>query len=99
MAATRPRDVNGFGYSPNFAAEGLSKLQRLFHLLAETDDIYTEWQKLVTANQVIGKTAYDARLVAAMNVHGVKAVLTFNVDDFTLYDEIQVIHPAEVSTK
>src|SRR5437868_1978665 len=82
VVATRPRDVNGFGYSPRFAADGLSKVKRLFHLLAETDDIYAEWENLALAHQVVGKTAYDARLVAAMNIHQIKSILTFNTDDF-----------------
>jgi hypothetical protein len=47
VAATRPRDANGFGYSAPFAAEGISKVKRLFYLLAETADIYPAWEKLV----------------------------------------------------
>ncbi len=42
VVATRPRDVNGFGYSAQFAMEGLAKLKRLFYRLADTDDIYLE---------------------------------------------------------
>ena len=97
VVATRPRDVNGFGYSPQFAADGLSKVKRLFHLLPDTDDIYVEWEKLALANQVAGKAAYDARLVAAMNIHQVKSILTFNTDDFKRYRHIQILHPDEVT--
>jgi hypothetical protein len=46
VVATRPRDANGFGYSAQFAAEGISKIKRLFYLLAETDDIYPAWEIL-----------------------------------------------------
>ena len=88
VVATRPRDVNGFGYSPQFAADGLSRVKRLFHILADTDDIYLEWEKLAVAHQVVGKTAYDTRLVATMNVHQVKNILTFNTDDFKRYKGI-----------
>lgn len=44
VVATRPRDVNGFGFSPRFAADGLAKIKRLFHVLPETDTVlpYTE---------------------------------------------------------
>ena len=91
--------MNGLGYSAQFAADGLSKLKRLFHVLADTDDIYTEWERLVVAHQVMGKTAYDARLVATMKVHGVSNILTFNGDDFKRYKGIQVIHPSECSGK
>jgi hypothetical protein len=52
VVATRPRDVNGFGYSAQFAAEGLSKIKRLFHLLADTDDTYSEWENLVLTHEV-----------------------------------------------
>src|SRR5262245_33904249 len=66
VVATRPRDVNGFGFSPQAAAEGLAKIKRLFHLLLETDEIFFEWERLVPAHQVPGRAAYDARLVAAV---------------------------------
>src|SRR5437667_7106795 len=85
VVATRPRDANGFGYSAQFAAEGISKIKRLFYLLAETDDIYPAWEKLVLSYGVLGKTAYDARLVAAMQVHNISQILTFDTDDFKRY--------------
>lgn len=56
--------------SSQFAADGLSKVKRPFHVLADTDDIYAEWGRLVVFHQVLGKAAYDARLVAAMRVNG-----------------------------
>ena len=96
VVATRPRDVNGFGYSAQFAMEGLAKLKRLFYLLAETDDIYPECERLVSANRVLGKEAYDARLVATMNVHRIKRILTFNIADFKCYEGIQMLHPDDV---
>lgn len=96
VVATRPRDANGFGYSAQFAAEGLSKVERLFYLPAGTDDIYPAWEKLVLSNKVLGKTAYDARLVAAMQVHNISRILTFDIDDFKRYAGIRILHPDEV---
>src|SRR5260370_42484482 len=93
VVATRPRDANGFGYSAQFAAEGISKVKRLFYLLAETDDIYPAWEKLVLSNKVLGKTAYDARLVAAMHVHNISRILTFDDAVFKRYAGIRVLHP------
>lgn len=95
VVATRPRNVNGFGYSADFAAEGLSRVKRLFHVLADTDDIYTEWERLAATHRVLGKAAYDARLAATMRVHGVGNILTFNGEDFKRFGGIQVIHPSE----
>ena len=81
VVATRPRDVNGFGYSPILAAEGLSKVKRLFHILPDADDIYSEW---------------ETRLVAAMNIHRIRFILTFNSDDFKRYGGIQILHPDQL---
>ena len=99
VVATRPRDVNGFGYSPKFAADGLARVKDLFHVLTDTDEIYSEWERLVVTHQVMGKTAYDARLVATMKVNGIRNILTFNGDDFKRYGEIHVVHPAECSAE
>ena len=96
VVATRPRDVNGFGYSAQFAMEGLIKLKRLFNLVVDTDDIYTEWERLVSANRVLGKEAYDARLVATMNVHRITHILTFDTRDFKRYEGIRMLHPDDV---
>ena len=71
VVATRPRDVNGFGLSARFAAAELHRARKIFHILPETDEIYGQWQTLVMQYQVLGKGAYDARLVAAMRVHGI----------------------------
>ena len=40
-----------------------------------------------------GKTTHDARLVAAMNVHGISSILTFNVQDFARYAAKSAVHP------
>jgi predicted nucleic acid-binding protein len=46
--------------------------------------------------QVVGKNAHDARLVAAMIVHGIERILTFNNTHFQRYQEIDVISPDQV---
>lgn len=86
VVATRPRNAS--------AAGGLSKVKRLFHVLADTDSVYPEWERLALANQVVGKTAYHARLVPVMNTHSMRSTLTFNTDAFRRYREIVVVHPA-----
>jgi predicted nucleic acid-binding protein len=40
---------------------------------------------------------HDARLVAAMRVHSVKRILTFNDKDFARYTDIAAVHPGTVS--
>lgn len=40
---------------------------------------------------------HDARLVATMRTHGVSRLLTFDLDDFARYAEIEVVHPKTVA--
>jgi predicted nucleic acid-binding protein len=65
-------------------------------LLPETPALYQAWENLVTQHQVSGKPAHDARLVAAMQVHGLTAILTFDKAGFSRYPGIEVLHPADV---
>jgi predicted nucleic acid-binding protein len=68
----------------------------VFTLLPDEPAIHAVWKQLVTAHGVIGSQVYDARLVAAMRVHGISRILTFNVADFAPYG-IEVLHPSVVS--
>ena len=73
----------------------MSALKRLFDLLPELP-LQDEWERLVAHYHVSGKNAHDARLVAAMVVHGVDGILTFNAQDFVRYTEIRVLDAAKV---
>jgi predicted nucleic acid-binding protein len=59
--------------------------------------IHDEWEKLVAQYDVSGKNTYDARLVAAMSVHNLTTLLTFNGVDFKRFPGITVVSPADVS--
>jgi predicted nucleic acid-binding protein len=95
--ATRPVNSNGLGMSVLWAAEQLVRIKRFFPILIETADICGEWERLVSQFQVSGKNAHDARIVAAMNVHSVTHIITFNSGDFIRFPGIQVIHPRSVA--
>ncbi len=94
--ATRPFGENGLGMTSVEAIAQLERIQVLFLFLPETPAIYPAWQALVTRYQVMGKTAHDARLVAAMQAHGLTAILTFDRTGFSRYPGIQVVHPDQV---
>lgn len=64
-------------------------------LLPDTPAIYETWKRLVVEHGVSGSKVFDARLVAAMKVHGVDRILTFNIGDFMRYG-IDVMHPSAV---
>jgi hypothetical protein len=53
---------------------------------------------LVVASGVLGKSAHDARLIAAMLAHGVTRLLTFNVADFNRFPGITVLDPNTVAS-
>ena len=95
--ATRPANENGLGMTAGVAAAELAAFQRLFPLLPETPSVFEEWQRLVAAHQVSGKNTHDAHIVAAMIVHGITGILTFNTQDFARYANISALHPANVT--
>ena len=94
--ATRPVDANGLGMSVQWAAAQLVRIKRFFTVLTEASQGLAEWERLVIQHQVSGKKAHDARLVAAMRLHGITHVLTFNVDDFARYPCVIALHPQDV---
>ena len=93
--ATRPIAANGLGYTTEQAAAEIQALKQLFTLLPELP-LQEEWERLVSNYRVAGKNTHDARLVAAMTVHGVESILTFNAPDFLRYREIRVLDVTKI---
>ena len=94
--ATRPLVNNGLGLTVDEATREMWRLKRLFNLRADAPAIFSAWEKLVAQYQVLGKQTHDARIVAAMQVHQLTHLLTFNTDDFKRYHGITVIDPRHV---
>jgi predicted nucleic acid-binding protein len=97
VVATRPVAQNGLGLSTAEAATELMRLKSMFPLLPDTPAIYPVWESLVIQYRVSGKPAHDARLVAAMHVHGLTTILTFDRTGFSRYAGIEVLHPADAA--
>ena len=89
--ATRPADRNGLGLEPADADRLLRLVERLFPVLPDVPAVYPQWRQLVVAFGVSGVQVHDARLVAAMTVHGVSHILTFNVADFVRYATLGIV--------
>jgi predicted nucleic acid-binding protein len=96
VVATRPAAANGLGLTVAQAAADLARLKSLFPVLPDTPSLLPEWERIVTAHGVMGKNAHDARLVAAMSIHGVSHLLTFNGADFSRFPGTVVLDPASV---
>lgn len=91
--ATRPRERNGIGLTPDAAGAELEQIHAFFTVLPESRDVYDIWRDLVTRHGVSGVAAHDARLVAAMKVHGITRILTFKRSDFARYPDVEVVDP------
>jgi predicted nucleic acid-binding protein len=95
--ATRPESANGLGLSVAETTQRISAFRQALTLLPDIDGIFEKWERIVEDHQVAGKKVYDARLVAAMLVHQVTHLLTFNEADFRRYSEITVVNPETIS--
>jgi predicted nucleic acid-binding protein len=98
VVATRPIGSNGLGLSVESVKRKAEKAESFFTLRLDMQPIYREWLRLVEVYRVSGVNAHDARIVAAMKVHGITRLVTFNVSDFTRYDatEITALSPAQL---
>ena len=94
--ATRAADKNGLGWTAAQTDVEVAVLENTFTVLLDTSAIYSEWRKLVAAHSVLGKQVHDTRIVAAMNVHRVTRLLTFNTADFKRFSNIVLIDPSTV---
>jgi predicted nucleic acid-binding protein len=90
---TRPLNRNGYGLSPQEADSRARYFEDRMQLLPDSLAVHQEWRKLLVSHNVSGVQVHDARLVAAMRVHGVKRLLTFNDRDFARYTDIEAVHP------
>ncbi len=93
---TRPADRNGFGLSIAEADRRATLIEADLVLLPDNELIHHEWRRLIVAHKVSGVQVHDARLVAAMIVHGITHLLTFDQSDFMRYPGITVVHPRQV---
>jgi predicted nucleic acid-binding protein len=93
---TRPTTANGFGLTVAETDRRARVIERLLMLLSDSPALHAEWRRLVVAHAVSGVQVHDTRLVAAMRVHGVTNILTLNIDDFTRYPGITVVHPQDI---
>lgn len=74
----------------------IARFKRLFALLRDERSILPEWERLVGLHNATGKTAHDARLIAAMQRHGLSRLLTFNASHFARFAGITVLTPEQV---
>lgn len=95
VVATRPPEVNGFGWEPSVVAKAIEGLMLQFPLLEEGAAVFTTWLRLVSPG-IRGKRAHDARLASVALANGVSRILTLNVADFSGIPGLVAVHPQGV---
>ena len=93
---TRPAERNGYGLSIPEVDRRARRVEDQLTFLEDSKAVHLEWRKSVVAHSVSGAQVHDARLVAAMHVHRVTHLLTFNTRDFVRYTGIVPVHPQRV---
>lgn len=93
---TRPAARNGYGMTPEEADRQARQVEARFRLLTDSLAVHEEWRRLLLEYSVSGVQVHDAKLVAAMRVHGVRRILTLNKSDFARFEGIEAVHPDDV---
>ena len=75
------------------------EIERSFVFLADNEAVYREWRRIIVQHRVSGVQVHDARLAAAMYVHGITHILTFNGSDYSRFGGLTAIHPNEEAPK
>lgn len=94
--ATRPILSNGLGLTPQQAGQELDRIRCFWVMLPELP-LFSVWEQIVRGYGVSGKGTHDARLVAAIRIHRIAGILTFNVKDFDRYSSITVLEPVSLA--
>ncbi|MGB8060411.1 MAG: PIN domain-containing protein [Candidatus Sulfotelmatobacter sp.] len=92
-AMTRPAVRNGLGLSVSEAEQEVRAIEGGMSFLPDSEAVYREWRRIVVRYGVLGVQVHDARLAAALYVHGVSHILTLNVADFNRFSGLTPLHP------
>ena len=93
---TRPISRNGLGLTTAEAEREVQAFEMGMSLLPDSEAVYREWRRVVVRYNVSGVQVHDARLAAAMYVHGLSHILTMNIADFVRFDGLTALHPSNV---
>jgi predicted nucleic acid-binding protein len=96
VVATRPVEVNGFGWSPRTTSAVIARLRGQFPLLEEGPATFERWLALVEATEIRGKRAHDTRLAAVMLSQGISQILTLNPTDFHGLQGVAAVVPSAI---
>jgi len=94
---TRPQTARGgLGLTFDETHRRLRTIERIAMILPDLPATLQRWKELVTQHQVRGVQVHDTRLVALMDVHEVRHLLTLNPSDFQRFSQIVAVTPEDV---
>jgi len=93
---TRPIDRNGLGISIVEADRRVTFIEQQLQFAPDSESTHRAWRRIVFEEMVAGVQVHDARLAAAMQVHGIPHILTLNGKDFKRFQTVVVVSPAEI---
>jgi predicted nucleic acid-binding protein len=93
---TRPLSRNGLGLTITEAERQVRAIEAGMTLLPDSEAVYREWRRIVVQHGVLGVRVHDARLAAAMFVHGVSHILTLNATDFKRFSGLSALDPSSI---
>ncbi len=99
VVATRPLAQNGHGLTVPGCVARLDPLLARFPVLPDPPGLFGEWRRLVALHDCKGKPAHDARVAAALSLHGLTHLVTFNRADFARFPHVVVIDPAATAAR
>lgn len=83
--ATRSASKNGLGLPLTAALANIRALRSRMSLLAEDAKVADRLLSLLDDTACGGKQVHDANVVATMLIHGIGAIVTINLADFTRF--------------
>ena len=93
---TRPVLRNGFGLTVSEVEQVVRLIEAGMIFLPDSEAVYREWRRIVVEHEISGVRVHDARLAAAMYVHGLSHILTLNAADFGRFGGLTALHPNDV---
>jgi len=90
-----PQANNGLGFSVAIALVEMEKIERFLTVLRDSPAAYWEWNASWYSTRLLDVRSTMRSWWAAINVNGVRRILTFNTEDFARYD-IEAIHPSSL---
>ena len=96
LYAVCTRSQGGLALSPDQAIGEIASIKNNCRVFPEHPEIFTQWENLVGKYKPKNRHVFDVRLVAAMLVHQIPQLLSFNDQDFVKFTEIHVLNPFDV---